>query len=214
MYDTINTKKDMLKEKYIFASELTGKYNFPQLPENNAYFDNLRAVPFNLAATEKYPKNCLCHFFIDDEGFERVWNNADKYIPMLKNFKYVCTPDFSFYNDMPLAMQIWQVYKNRALSWYLSLNGINIIPSVGWGFENTYDFCFDGLPKNSVLSVSTNGCFSTQGKECYRKGFAEMCRRLTPLKVLIVGRKIDVDTNIRTIYMDSFGQSLTKKLRS
>lgn len=213
MYDTINTKKDMLKEKYIFASELTGKYNFPQLPENNAYFDNLRAVPFNLAATEKYPKNCLCHFFINDEGFERVWNNADKYIPMLKNFKYVCTPDFSFYNDMPLAMQIWQVYKNRALSWYLSLNGINIIPSVGWGFENTYDFCFDGLPKNSVLSVSTNGCFNTQGKECYRKGFAEMCRRLTPLKVLIVGRKIDVDTNIRTIYMDSFGQSLTKKLR-
>ena len=33
--------------------------------------------------------------------------------------------------------------------------GLTVIPTVYWGEENTYDFCFDGLPENSTLSIYT-----------------------------------------------------------
>lgn len=74
-------------------------------------------------------------------------------------------------------------------------------------------FCFEGLPEESTLAISTNGCFTDQGKECYRQGFKEMCSRLHPAEILVVGRPIDVDTDVKITYRESFGQQLTRKLR-
>ena len=212
MYNSINTKNDVAKEGYILNCELSGEYDLPKLGSIHAYFDDLRPVPFNKAVSEKKPRECVCHFFIEDMAFERVWNNCDKYLDILQNFKYVCSPDFSFYSDMPKAMQIWQTYRSRALGYYLSANGISVIPTVDWGFEDSFEWCFDGLPQNSTLAVSTNGCFSRIGKECYRRGFEEMCRRLNPYNVLVVGREIEVDVDVPIIYMDSYGQEISKKL--
>lgn len=211
----VNTKDDVLRERFIYGAELTGKYGFPQLPPINASADRLRPVPFNSASKEKHPADCLCHFFIDDNLFERLWNNPQKYFDMLGNFKYIAGVDFSFYDDMPVALQIYQVYRSRALSWWLTLNGMDVIPVVGWGSADTYDFCFDGLPIHSTLIVSTNRCFTDAGKHCYIAGFREMARRLEPFRVLVVGRPIETGTEETTeiIYLDSFGQELTQKLR-
>lgn len=93
------------------------------------------------------------------------------------------------------------------------MNGCNVIPTVGWGNTETFEFCFEGLPEESTLAVSTNGCFTDQGKECYRQGFNEMCSRLHPTEILVVGRPIDVDTDAKITYRESFGQQLTRKLR-
>ena len=154
MYSSINTKNDVIKEGYILNSEFDGEDGFAKLNAIYANLDELRPVSFNNSIKEKKPRECVCHFFIEDMAFERVWNNCDKYLDILQNFRYVCTPDFSFYSDMPKAMQIWQTYRNRALGYYLSENGIDIIPTVGWGFEDSFEWCFDGLPQNSPLAVS------------------------------------------------------------
>lgn len=212
-YQTLNTVNDTLKERYILGCELSGKYGFPKLPSVNAGLHEIRAVPFSGAKSEKRPKECICHFFIDDMHFERVWNNPEKYLDILANFKYVCAPDFSMYSDMPLVLQIYQVYRSRALAWYLYLHGIDIIPTVAWAFEDSYDFCFDGLPEQSTLAVSTNGCFLKEGTECYQNGFSEMCHRLRPKKILIVGREIPVETDAEIVYMESFGQTMGRRLK-
>ena len=50
-----------------------------------------------------------------------------------------------------------------------------------FGDERSYEFCFDGLPQNSAVAVSTNGC--TQGKAeryYFKKGLAELVKRLEP----------------------------------
>ena len=92
---------------------------------------------------------------------------------------------------------------------------MDVIPVVGWGSADTYGFCFDGLPMHSTLIVSTNRCFTDTGKHCYIAGFREMVRRIDPLRVLVVGRPIETGTEETTeiIYLDSFGQELTQKLR-
>lgn len=211
MYNGINTINDVLKEKYIIGAELT-KLGFPILNPVRVNLSKLRPVPFQNAGKEKKPKECVAHFFTDDYRFERVWNNCEKYLDILENFKYVCSPDFSCYSGMPYVLQLWQVYRSRAISHFLFANGISVIPTVTWSGEESFDFCFDGLPQNSTLAVSTNGCFTQNGKECYRIGFEEMCKRLNPYNVLVIGREIHVDVNIEVTFLNSFGQEMSERI--
>ena len=63
----VNTKEDVLRERFIHNATLVGKYDFPQLPPIQVAADDLRPVPFSLAAKEKRPQDCICHFFQDVE---------------------------------------------------------------------------------------------------------------------------------------------------
>lgn len=63
-----------------------------------------------------------------------------------------------------------------------------MIPTVNWGDENTFDFCFLGVPKGSTVAVSTymvsehgNHC---DQKEFFMKGYNEMLRRIEPERIV------------------------------
>lgn len=213
MYDKINTKNDVIRERYITGAELVGKYDFPQLEPINADVSGLKPVPFHLARQEKNPRKVVVHCFTHDFQFETLWREPLKSIETLQNFKYVIPCDFSFYSDMPLALQIYQVYRARAIHHYLSCFGMKCIPVVGWSDESSFDFCFDGLPQNSTLAVNTNGCFFKAGKEAYRKGFSEMCRRLNPSRVIVVGKEIPVDENVEMQFLESVSQQNNERVR-
>lgn len=58
----VNTKEDVLKERYIAGADLVGRYGLPQLTPVYAHLEDVEPVPFNLASKEKHPKNCVCHF--------------------------------------------------------------------------------------------------------------------------------------------------------
>lgn len=66
---------------------------------------------------------------------------------MLKKYECVFTPDYSLYADMPIPMLIWNTYRSRFLGAYYQAEGVKIIPTVSWSLENSFDFCFAGLPK-------------------------------------------------------------------
>ena len=208
----INTANDMMRERLIYGAELVGEYDFPTIYPINADLRKIMAVPFNLAKKERNPKKAVCHFFIDDQKFERIWSHPEQYLEILRNFRYVCSPDFSSYDSMPKAMQIWQTYRSRAMGYWFEMNGISVIPTVGWGDRETYSWCFDGLPLHSTLAVSTNGCFSQEGRKCYQEGFHEMCKRLDPVKILVIGKEIPVEDKVDIYYLPSFGQTLTARI--
>lgn len=213
MYQEINTINDVIRERYLYGAELDGKYGFPKLSAVNADLTGVKAVPFNLAQRELNPRNSVCHFFIDDHRFERLWNNPEKYFGILENFKYVCAPDFSFYDGMPLAMKIWQVYRSRALSWWLHANGFEVIPSVGWGSPDSFSFCFDGLSQGGTVAVSTTGCFWDDGQHCFEIGYREMIRRLHPDQVLVVGPELqNLPRDLApVVYLESYGQQIRRR---
>lgn len=213
MYEQISTTKDTLKEKYIRGAELVGKYGFPQLKPVQANVEDLKPVPFHEAKKEKNPRQAVAHCFLNDEHFSRLWNDADKHIDYLKNFKYVLGLDFSIYSDMSLALQIYNVYRNRALEFYLSAWGVHIVPAVSWSDESSFEWCFDGLPKRSALATSTNGCHFPAGREAFRGGVREMVRRLEPTRLIIVGKPIDIDVEVDIQYLKSFGQQMTERLK-
>lgn len=163
-----------------------------------------KLVGFNYAKTNK-DKNVGIHFFIDDYQFERIWNCPEKYIDILSEYECVLSPEFSLYWDMPLPMKIWNTYRNRFIGSYFQQKGINVIPTVCWADENTFDFCFQGIEKGSVVAVETNGVKEKEeATNRWKAGMAELIRRIEPSTILVYGGKIDFDYgDIEVVYYDN-----------
>ena len=152
-------------------------------------------IGFNYALSAKDTDYDKCiHFFIDDYQFERVWNQPERYIDILSKFDAVLTPDFSLYMDMPRAIKIWNVYRSRLIGQMCQDYGLNVIPTVSWAEGETFEFCFDGLPKNGTLAISTIGIKKDElAIEIFRQGVNAMIKKLTPKKLLLYGGKVDCD---------------------
>ncbi len=72
-----------------------GKYNIPVIRKQE--YESCDFIGFNYAARCQDRINTGIHFFLDDYQFQRLWVMPDYYIPMLKQFKCVMTPDYSIY---------------------------------------------------------------------------------------------------------------------
>lgn len=159
-----------------------GEYELPILRLTRSI--PTRAIPFDKARTAK-EQNQWVHFYIHDYRFECLWAHPEKYLPLLRNFDGVISPDFSLYRCMPLAMQIWNTYRNRALAYWLQKNGVDVIPNVRWGDERTFAFCFDGIPMESTVAISTGGCIQKKSDRFYfKQGLQAMVERLRPRTII------------------------------
>ena len=169
----------------------SGEHNMPVLEAVDHVPSDL--IPCNYVKTsQNFGKGI--HFFKDDYQFERFWNDPEKYVPLLKRFDCVLTPDFSVYLDMPLPMVIWNEYRRRALGSYWQKSGMTVIPTLSWGYPDTYDWCFEGLPKHSTVAVSTVGVKESDvAIGIFFDGMEEAMRRLEPARILQYGGDIGFD---------------------
>lgn len=171
--------------KAIFAGE--GKYNIPILKPSNTKPEEW--IGFNYAKGCNRPEGKGIHFFLDDYQFARVWAEPDRYIGILQRFQTVMTPDFSLYMDFPKAVQIYNHYRKHWLGAYWQAKGIQVIPTIGWSDEESFEWCFDGEPRQSIVAVSSVG---TQGQEDARKqflaGYFAMLEKLKPTQIIFYGK--------------------------
>lgn len=181
---------------------IEGKYNMPIIEPVDHIPNKLQGFNYVL---NKPDHEAGVHFFLDDYQFERIWQRPDFYIEKLTDFDCVLTPDFSLYLDMPIAMQVWNIYRSRLIGQIMQDYGITVIPTVSWAYKSSFDFCFDGLPKNATLAVSTIGV--KQDKEQFQiwvDGMDEMIKRLTPKRIVVYGGKVGYDyKDIEVVYFDN-----------
>jgi len=158
--------------------------------------------------------NSMISMFIDDYVLERYWNNPLKYIPYFKKAKYIMSPDFSLLIDMPLPLQMYNVYRNRLIGYLWQKKGLNIIPTISWSNIKSFDFCFKGVKKNSNVCISNIGCRNEINKYFFDLGFNEMKKRLKPKNIIFQCNKkykeFYTDENI--IFIDSFWDNKRKIL--
>ena len=173
---------DVFKSELVKGAQFSQTYEFPTLQRTDFTAD--KAIPFEKAAKAADHQQWI-HFYTHDRNFECLWNNPKQYLAMLQRFSGVITPDFSLYREMPLAMQIWNTYRNRAIAYWLQSNGVDIIPNVRWGDERTYSFAFEGLPPGGSVAISTNGCIRSKPERSYfKKGLAAMIVALKPVTII------------------------------
>ena len=169
-----------------------GKLKIPIIPkfqESPGDFDDLLLIGFDKTHLEDQNHlDRMVHFFLYDYRFERVWKNPDNDIEKLSRYRAVLSPDFSMYLEMAPVMQLYNVFRNRWCGAYWASKGLRVIPTVNWGDESTFDFCFEGIEKGSVVAVSTymasehdNRC---DQKEWFMAGYNEMLRRIEPEKII------------------------------
>lgn len=179
--------------------------DFWQMPiiENDNFIPS-DLIGFNYAKSSEN-KNCGIHFYVDDYQFERVWNYPEKYIEVLKQYECILSPDFSLYLDMPMPMKIWNIYRSRLVGQYFQSRGIKVIPTISWAEKDTFSFCFKGIPKGSIVSISTIGVKQDENAlEIWREGVDEMIKQIEPKAILVYGGKLDYDyKDIEVIYFDN-----------
>lgn len=179
------------------------------------------AVPNKLIVFSKSIRskdfNSFVHFFEDDVNFERIWNQPNKYLPILKRFDGVITPDFSLYRDMPLVMQEWNTYRSRAIGHWLQENGITVIPNIRFSDERSYSFCCDGVAKGGTIAVGSHGCIKIKVERYYfEKGLYETVHKLEPKRIIVYGSTPDyifddyIKSGIEIIQYDSDCSSCQK----
>ena len=150
-------------------------------------------IGFNYAKTATN-KNAGVHFYVDDYQFERVWNYPEKYINVLSGYQCILSPDFSLYMDMPMPMKIWNVYRSRQIGAHYQNCGMHVIPTLSWAEPETFCFCFQGIEKDSVVSVSTVGVKNSEtAMEVWSEGMAEAIKQLEPAIILEYGGDIGFD---------------------
>jgi len=186
-----------------FFEDVAGEYDFPvvepvyEIPKVNRY------IEFDYCKRVRDEHSTLgVHFFEDDCKFERIWSCPDRYAAMLQKFGFIIGPDFSTYPDFPKAMQIFNHYRNRWLVkyWQTCYNMI-VVPTILCGGPQTYDWCFDGLPHNSIVAVSNVGVGkAAANKAAFLRDYNYMLEQLEPSKVLFFTRTFEeVPGNIEYI---------------
>lgn len=163
-----------------------GQYNIPKIEVTQ--FEGADFIGFNYARNARDREKKGVHFFLDDYQFIRLWADPDRYIPMLQQFAYVMSPDFSMYTDFPKALQIYNHYRKHWLGAYWQMHGINVIPTVGWSDADSFEWCFDGEPTHSVVAVSAIGTQNNkENKRRFLDGYMEMVKRLEPTQIIFYG---------------------------
>lgn len=174
------------------AFDSSEPWAMPIIPKpslNLASENDFRVIGFDkIKNGNDYHYKRAVHFFLYDYKFEDIWKRPQKYVKILKKYKAVLSPDFSMYIEMNPIMQFYNTFRNRWVGAFLASKGIQVIPTVSWGLENTFDFCFNGIEKGSVVAVSTymvseHGNHKDQ-KEFFMKGYNEMLKRIQPAYII------------------------------
>ncbi|MBP3630277.1 MAG: DUF4417 domain-containing protein [Clostridia bacterium] len=172
-------KKKLVRNEF----RVCGKYDMPFIHKQDIDLNKRQFLSFVDAKTgEKDNKNKTIHFFTHDWKFEKVYDCYEDEIEKLSEFYALLSPDFSLFTNMPLALQIESVFKNRWCGAYWQSKGLRVIPTIAWGDERSFKFCFDGVERGSVVAVCTY--YRENAEEEFLLGYNRMLEVIQPSVVI------------------------------
>lgn len=182
---SVDFRNDPMFLRNQFARD--GTFEMPVIKKTKLDLDNIKFVGYDRLSEKERDK--IVHFFLDDYKFEVLWKEPEPRIEKLKEYRAVLSPQFSVYTEMPVALQIHQVFKSRWCGAYFQSKGLKVIPSLVWGEPDTFWFSFDGIDEGSVVAVSTIGMRTE--KDLFMAGYKEMMRRIRPKAILCYGEPFE-----------------------
>lgn len=145
------------------------------------------------AGRADYRTHAHIHFYIDDEKFDGfrsgIWADPDRLIEVARHFDGVMGIDFSTNADFPDPIKRWQVYRTRALEYYLASVGIEVIQNLRWSGPETWGYFLDALHHGEPLSLGTVGSGLTllENRPPFERGLIHAVKELEPTVLYVVG---------------------------
>lgn len=140
-----------------------------------------------------YRVNAFIHFYIDDQKFDgkksSIWSYPEKALDIISHFSGSISPDFSTNSDFPDPLKRWNFYRMNAFGYWIGAHGIPVISNVRWGTEETWPYCFDGNPQNSMLSIGSvaSGIRLLKNRALFEAGLFKMVSLLHPHTLIVYG---------------------------
>lgn len=181
---------DRLNTRALYESH--NQWGLPSLPAATVIPEKL--VPYNdRRAVASAGSSDAVHFFLDDYRFETMWSKPERGLTRVQSVGTALTPDFSLWRDMPLVMQMWQVYRARWCGAWMLQHGVQVVPTVGWSTKLSWEFAFHGIELFSVVAVSTVGLLrDKEAQGFFNAGFEQMMMKIQPDHVLVYGHDLPV----------------------
>lgn len=142
---------------------------------------------------KEYRVKAYVHFYVDDVKFDGVrssiWLFPWRAAEVIRHFDGIITPDFSMCQDFPEPIKLFAVYRMRAFGYWIGTLGIGVINNVRWGTSETWNYCYAGIPKRTVVAVGTvaSGLRKTVNRALFEEGFLEMLELLKPTAIIVYG---------------------------
>ncbi|MBQ9046676.1 MAG: DUF4417 domain-containing protein [Solobacterium sp.] len=194
-----------------------GKFDMPVVKSN---IDSIPAAVLSYHKVGKKKLDLLpgtaLHFYNYDyifDGKYGVWNSLINGVSFargfnlekIQDFDCVIVPDYSLYTDMPIAWQIWNVYRSRVVAHALQNLGYKVIINARWADSASYEFCFEGISVGSIVAVSSYGCAkSFDDRKLFDLGLEEMIKRIHPETIIFYGSVTDTTKLILTQRMQKY----------
>ena len=166
-----------------------------QIPEKLIGYDEAKTIHRRHinAGKKDYHINAFIHFFIDDYKFDgpcnSIWLHPENTFEIIQHFSGMIAPDFSTCVDFPDPLKRWNIYRMCAFGSWIASQNIPVISNVRWGSEETWTYCFDGNPYNSMIAIGTiaSGLRSIQNRPLFENGLFYMVEKLRPHTILVYG---------------------------
>lgn len=182
-----------------------GKWGLPLIKKQEFDTSTIRLIACSDTKANDLEENKKfgVHFFVDDYRFKGIYDNPEKSLKKYAQYRFLLSPDFSTYTDMDLWRQLESVAKNRWVGAYWQDKGLIVIPTISWGLSQSYEFCFDGVEKNSIVAIGMIGCKQTRIQ--FMRGYNAMLEKIQPSKIICFGTPFkEMDGNIIVVdYMES-----------
>ena len=132
------------------------------------------------------------NWYTDDYKFDNsqgIWQKPKKALEIIRHFAGIITPDFSTYQDFPEPIKLFATYKMRLFGYWSGREGISVINNVRWGTDETFSYCFEGIPVNSIVCIGTvgGGPRKLENRERFEKGLYKMVEVIHPHTILVYG---------------------------
>ncbi len=155
------------------------------------------------------------HFFTNDSSIHSwAWKNLLKTTKILVDLNCpVFAPDFSMYVDVPKMINLENLWKNRIVAAFWQLIGLSLVPVGSWGNADSFSYCFNGLPKNSVIAVCGMGHAHRKGaKILWYEAIRELVRQKHPTTIIVYGGD-ELDEGVFDTPIVHFEDFINGKLR-
>lgn len=146
-----------------------------------------RLVPMDKMAMSSGKRACVISN-LADRRIDKVWNNPDRYFEQFRKFDCIATFDFSLLLNWRLPTILGNVDRSLTLGRKMQELGMRVIPTAMWAYPDTYDICFEALPRHSIVLVSTVGVVRDKTSWTYfTMGLQELLLRVRPSGIILYG---------------------------
>ena len=192
----------------------TGKYDFPQLAQTN-YFPETPVYSFNYIKSTVKKARYWYHCFTSEKYFHRLYNCFRDYVKLLRQAKGLISADFSLFRNYPEEILIENCRENHLVDYALQQEEIPIIPTAGFAGESSWEWCFDGLPKNFTMAITTNTLRDKEAHKLFVGGVNTMIAKIQPTAIVVCGKCHDClpkrHSDIQIVQIPNYSQMWHKR---